>query len=100
MLTYDEAERFYDSFGIKQDRQIYEESAINALLEHGEFAKAKNVVEFGCGTGRLASLLLTGFLPGDCYYFGIDISQTMIDICRDKIKLFSERAKCFKSEGP
>lgn len=51
MLTYGEARKFYDAFAEKQDKQFYEESATNLLLEQGRFDKANSIVEFGCGTG-------------------------------------------------
>jgi ubiquinone/menaquinone biosynthesis C-methylase UbiE len=93
IFTYDEAKNFYDSFGKKQDKQFYEETAIDALIEQGEFTDAKNIVEFGCGTGKLASRLLENVSPDNCRYSGIDISQTMISLCHENIKPFSDRAK-------
>lgn len=99
MLTYHEAKKFYDAFGIKQDKQFYEKSAINDLLEHGKFSTAKNIVEFGCGTGSLASRILKNISPNDCLYTGVDISQTMITLCQKNIAQFSDRATCYKNEG-
>lgn len=99
MLSYNEAKIFYDSFGTKQDKQLYEEAAIVDLLEHGEFDTAKNIVEFGCGTGKLAARLLKNVLSSDCHYICIDISQTMVDLCRQNITPFSARAKCCENDG-
>ncbi len=99
MLTYKDAQKFYDAFGEKQDRQFYEESAITDLIAHGNFAEAKNIVEFGCGTGKLASRLLNDVLPADCYYTGVDISPTMVELCREKLRRFPDRAKCLQSKG-
>lgn len=99
MLTYKQAQQFYDSFGIKQDKQLYEESAIKDLIEHSHFSEAKNIVEFGCGTGKLAARLLNDNLPDDCQYLGLDISQTMVDLCMHNLKPYSESAKCLKIEG-
>ncbi len=99
MLTYYEAKQFYDSFGRKQDKQFYEESAINDLIENSKFYKAKNIVEFGCGTGKLASRLLKSTLPDSCHYTGVDISQTMIALCQKNIEQYSERAKCYRNNG-
>ena len=62
-LTSSKIRDFYDAFGKKQDKQFYEDAAIDHLIEHGEFEKAGYVVEFGCGTGKLASRLLTEILP-------------------------------------
>ncbi|HEC28585.1 MAG TPA: class I SAM-dependent methyltransferase [Gammaproteobacteria bacterium] len=99
MFTHNEAENFYDSFGIKQNKQFYEESAINILLEHGKFSTAKNIVEFGCGTGKLATRILKYISSDDCHYTGVDISQTMIFLCQKNIEQFSGRAKCYKNDG-
>ncbi|GMR01168.1 MAG: class I SAM-dependent methyltransferase [Gammaproteobacteria bacterium] len=99
MFTYDEAKTFYNSFGKKQDKQFYAESAILDLLEHGDFANAKSIVEFGCGTGKLAARLLKGISPGNCVYTGVDISQTMVTLCQENIDQFSQRARCYKNEG-
>ena len=99
MLTYDEARRFYDAFGEKQDKQFYEQAAINNLITKGKLCEAINIVEFGCGTGRLASRILECTPSNGCSYTGIDISQTMIGLCQDNIARFSERAKCYKNMG-
>ena len=54
-LSHEEAQRFYDRFGAKQDWQrFYEDRAISELVAHGALADAQSVVEFGCGTGRIA----------------------------------------------
>ncbi len=98
-LTSSKIRDFYDAFGKKQDKQFYEDAAIDHLIEHGEFEKAGYVVEFGCGTGKLASRLLTEILPDDCRYLCLDISQTMISLCRDNTKAFYGRATCVKTEG-
>jgi SAM-dependent methyltransferase len=46
--------------GAKQDWQACDEQpALDLLLEHGQFAEATSVVEFGCGTGQLAQQLLS-----------------------------------------
>jgi len=99
MLSYNQAKIFYDSFGAKQDKQFYEEPAIKSLISHGDFTSAENVFEFGCGTGRLAAYLLKNVLPASCQYHGIDISETMIELCRSNLAAFSERARCSRSEG-
>jgi ubiquinone/menaquinone biosynthesis C-methylase UbiE len=99
MLGYAEARKFYDAFGERQDKQFYEEAATNLLLEYGEFHKARSIVEFGCGTGKLASRLLNGIVPDDCQYLGLDISQTMIRLCQDNINPFAERAACQQTNG-
>ena len=99
MLTYNEVQRFYDSFGKKQDRQFYEEPALKDLIVQGNFSEAKNIVEFGCGTGKLASRLFKDLLPNNCHYLGVDISQTMVSLCQNNLKQYSNRSKCYKNEG-
>ena len=99
MLTHDEAKEFYDSFGSKQDHQFYEDSAVNLLLDKGQFHRARNVLEFGCGTGKLALRLLEDILPGDCHYLGVDISETMVNLCNARLATFSDRAECTRSDG-
>ncbi|GMR15992.1 MAG: class I SAM-dependent methyltransferase [Gammaproteobacteria bacterium] len=99
MLSYNEVKKFYDSFANKQDKQFYEKAAINILIKHGEFDQAKNIVEFGCGTGKLASRLLKKILPDNCNYSGIDISHTMVNLCKKNIEPYSIRAKCHINKG-
>ncbi|NOZ10853.1 MAG: class I SAM-dependent methyltransferase [Gammaproteobacteria bacterium] len=99
MLSYCEVIKFYDAFGKRQDKQFYEKAAINDLIEQGQFDEAKNIIEFGCGTGKLASRLLACITPDSCHYLGVDISQTMVSLCRKNIGSFSERATCYKTEG-
>ncbi len=99
MLTYEQAKKFYDSFGHKQDKQFYEEKAISTLIEQGNFSKAQHVVEFCCGTGKLAARLLKEVLPPQCHYTGIDISETMVHLCQQNTAPFAPRAKCYQSNG-
>jgi ubiquinone/menaquinone biosynthesis C-methylase UbiE len=99
MLGHAEVRKFYDAFGEKQNKQFYEEAATNLLLEKGEFDKAHSIVEFGCGTGKLASQLLNEIVPDDCKYLGIDISQTMVRLCQDNINPFADRAACQQTTG-
>ena len=99
MLTHDEIRRFYDRFGSKLDRQVYEAAAFDILIEHGCFGEAMYIVEFGCGTGRLAVRLLKNILSDECRYTGVDISQTMTALCREKIEQYAGRAECCHTEG-
>ena len=99
-LTPQEARRFYDNFGAKQDTQhFYEDKAINALIQHADFQHAQAVLEFGCGTGRLAEQLLTNHLPKNATYFGLDISSTMVDLATQRVQAFSQRAQVKLSQG-
>lgn len=100
VLSHAEAKAFYDRFGAKQDLQrVYEDPAIDALLAHAGFASARSVVEFGCGTGRLAERLLGRALPADARYLGVDVSATMIGLARDRLARFGERARVVQTDG-
>ncbi len=99
MLTHEQAKKFYDSFGRKQDKQFYEEKAITTLIEQGHFDNAEHVVEFGCGTGKLAARLLNEVLPRQCHYTGIDISETMVALCQQNTAPYAPRAKCYQGNG-
>ena len=99
-LTHEEAQRFYDRFGTKQDSQSwYEDAAIDRLIELGQFAAARHVFEFGCGTGRLAERLLRDVLPSDARYVGIDISPTMVRLAGERLQAWSDRATVQLGEG-
>jgi len=89
-----EAKEFYDSFGSKQDKQgWYEDNAVNLLLNAGRFSSAGSVLEFGCGTGRIAEKLLAQYLPETTTYLGLDISPTMIELSRERLERFAPRAQ-------
>jgi ubiquinone/menaquinone biosynthesis C-methylase UbiE len=99
-FTADEAKRFYDRFGRKQDLQaFYEDPAVGGLIAHGDFAHATAVFEFGCGTGRLAERLLRSHLPEGSTYLGVDISSTMVGLARDRLRPWSKRAQVQLSSG-
>jgi ubiquinone/menaquinone biosynthesis C-methylase UbiE len=99
-LTRDEARRFYDRFGAKQDSQaFYEEPALDMLVRHSMFHCATGVVELGCGTGRFAERLLGGMLPGSANYRGFDISRTMVELAHNRLRRFGDRASVEQSSG-
>ncbi|MHB8420899.1 MAG: class I SAM-dependent methyltransferase [Myxococcales bacterium] len=99
-LSTEEARAFYDRFGRKQDWQgFYEDPAITSLLDHGDFEHARTVVEFGCGTGRLAQRLLKERLPANAMYQGFDISRTMVELASARVLSWSDRAKIHLTEG-
>jgi len=100
VLTRFQAQAFYDRFGKKQDTQaFYEDAALDDLIAHAAFEKAEKVFEFGCGTGRFASRLLTKHLSPSASYLGIDLSQTMIAIAAQRVLPYRERAKVTQSDG-
>lgn len=95
-----EARRFYDRFGARQDRQLfYEAPALAVLLAHGDFAHARSVFEFGCGTGRLARELLDEHLPAAATYQGIDLSATMVALASERLAPFAARATVSRTSG-
>ena len=99
-LTTAEAKAFYDRFGTKQDSQaFYEDRALDPLITHADFQHAHAIFEFGCGTGRLAAWLLGTTLPEDCRYFGVDISETMVALARERLRPWANRVEVVLSHG-
>ena len=99
-LSQEEAKRFYDSIGKKQDIQFYENRALSLLMSFSNFGSARKVFEFGCGTGRLAVELLTRHLGENCSYLGVDISETMIGLCVERLSRWKARAEARLVGGP
>ncbi|MEZ4359462.1 MAG: class I SAM-dependent methyltransferase [Kofleriaceae bacterium] len=99
-LTHEEAKAFYDKFGRKQDRQaFYEEAALEVLIANSALDQARSVVEFGCGTGRLARALLERHLAEDAQYLGTDLSSTMVAIASERLTGFAARASVQQTTG-
>ncbi len=93
-LSHQQAKAFYDRFGKKQDSQsFYEDIAIEALIRKCDFDKASSVFEFGCGTGRFAERLLEEHLPSNARYVGVDISETMVSLAKERLVRFGLRAE-------
>ncbi len=100
MLDADQARRFYDDFGAKQDAQgWYEDEALDALVARSAFDTAHSVLELGCGTGRLAATLLSDHLPADCSYLGLDPSATMRELSAARLAPFGDRARVQPAQG-
>jgi ubiquinone/menaquinone biosynthesis C-methylase UbiE len=100
MLSHQQAKAFYDRFGKKQDWQgFYEDVATEALIRNGEFDKARAVFEFGCGTGRFAERLLEKHLPARARYVGVDISETMAALAKERLVRFGSRAEVYLIDG-
>ncbi len=92
-FTAEEARKFYDRFGSKQDLQaFYENPAIEKLIAHADFEHARAVFELGFGTGKLAQQLLERYLPSDAIYSGIDISATMARLAGERLRSWENRA--------
>jgi len=99
-LRHEEARRFYDRFGARQDSQgWYERAAVAALCAQLDLDRAGRVVELGCGTGRLAAELLEHVLPPDARYLGLDLSGTMVRLARERTARFGERAEIRQTDG-
>lgn len=100
VLSRSEVESFYDRVGAWQDTQsFYEAPALEALIEHGRFGEARSIFEVGGGTGRLAERLLRDHCPPDTRYEGVDLSDTMVDIVRERLVSFGDRAAVRKTDG-
>jgi len=99
-LSREEARRFYDRFGKKQDAQgFYEDRALALLRAQGDFAHATSVVELGCGTGKLAASLLGTELAAPARYLGLDLSSTMVRLATERTRPFGERARVAEVDG-
>lgn len=93
-LSFEEARGFYNRLGGRQDWQaFYENPPVRLLLDRGRFAEAQNVFEFGCGTGRVARDLFENYATPQLNYCGIDISSTMVDLARQKLAPWQDRAR-------
>lgn len=100
VFTHRQAKWFYDRFGSKQDSQsFYEDKALDELIAHADFAQAHYLFELGCGTGRFAQRLLTTLLSDDASYLGLDQSDTMVALARQRLAGFAIRAQIVQSEG-
>lgn len=100
LLSYQQAKTFYDRFGKKQDWQsFYENVATEALVLNGAFDEAKCILELGCGTGRFGERLLERDLPSEARYVGVDISDTMVALAKERLNRFGERAEVYLTDG-
>ncbi len=99
-LSHEEARRFYDRFGARQDAQaFYERPALERLIAQLQLPEARAVVEFGCGTGRLAAELLRDWLSPGCRYLGLDVSATMVGLARERVAAFGARVEIRQTDG-
>ncbi len=95
------AQAYYDRFGKKQDSQgFYEDPALAELVMHADFQDARHVFEFGCGTGKFAARLLENSLSSSASYLGCDISPVMVDLAKQCLEAYGERAQVLRTEGP
>jgi len=99
-LAPDQARRVYDRIGSLQDSQaFYEDRATDLLVEYGEFASARRVFEFGCGTGRFAARLLAQELPFEAAYDAVDLSPNMVRLAKERLAPFAPRVRVEVSDG-
>lgn len=99
-LTHSQARRYYDWFGSKQDSQgFYEDAALQALVDHGDFGQANWLFELGCGTGRFAERLFRTQLNKQAVYLGVDLSQTMTSLASRRLVEYRDRAQVVRSGG-
>lgn len=93
-LTPAQARAYYERKAHKQDAQgWYEDAALERLIALGDFGDASAVLEVGCGTGRLAELLLRDHLAAHATYIGVDISISMLARAGTRLKHYAPRAK-------
>jgi SAM-dependent methyltransferase len=99
-LSRAQARSFYDAFGAKQDAQgFYEDPPNRELAAQLELGNAGSLLEFGCGTGRLAAQLLGGPLGASARYLGLDQSHTMAELARARLAPFGARARVEQTDG-
>ena len=100
VLSHEDARKFYDRFGSSQDLQwFYEDPAIRALIARASFPQAGAIVEFGCGTGRVAEMLLREHLSHSATYLAMDSSATMVALTRERLAPFGDRARVVQTDG-
>jgi ubiquinone/menaquinone biosynthesis C-methylase UbiE len=99
-VTHEQARRIYDRIGRWQDtRPVSERRAMRRLADLCRFEQARDVVEFGCGTGRFAARLLRTRLSAEARYVGFDVSPTMLDLAREALAPWAPRARVLLSDG-
>lgn len=99
-LSPQAAARVYDRIGRLQDTQApFERPALDRLVRAGDFARARSVLEVGCGTGSLARRLLAQELPRGSTYTGLDVSTRMVALSRRRVAPWAERARILQVDG-
>ena len=100
VLSAQQIANFYDRFGKRQDQQaFYEDIAINYLLEESSLAEANKIIEFGCGTGRMAVRILYECTSTNTQYIGYDLSTVMVSLAKQRLSQFQDRAIIRQSDG-
>lgn len=111
VLSRTEAKEVYDHFatvghaGGKDASSGYGGPAVVALLKMAKFETAKRVVDYGCGQGKLAELVLKDIISkkkernnqeqGHVHWHGVDQSPKMIEKFRERcVDQFSGQDCC------
>lgn len=83
----------YDRHGARADGAAwYEDAALDLVVTHGGFERARSVLELGSGSGRFATRLLDEALPDNARYTAVDLSETMAGITGERLARFGPRA--------
>jgi len=98
-LTLKQTRSVYDRIGRVQDWQaFYEDATTDRLVANAALAADQTILEFGCGTGRLAERLL-GALPESINYLGVDLSPVMINLATNRLTAWAQRARAVLVDG-
>jgi SAM-dependent methyltransferase len=84
---------------VRDSESAYGGPAITTLLSAVDLSTASSVFEFGCGSGRLAHMLLSQRLPPGCSYSAADISPVMVDLARRRLEPFGARVAVRLTDG-
>ena len=84
---------------VRDSESMYGGPAINALLAAVDLSAAVCVYEFGCGSGRLAHMLMSQRLPQSCSYLAADISPVMVGLAQQRLAQFGPRVSLRLSDG-
>lgn len=98
-ISPQEARRFYDRYGARQDGHRHEDVGRTELQRLGRFDAACNVFELGCGTGSFARKLFDESFPTTTRYLGVDVSTTMVELAKDKLSDLPRRARVVRTDG-
>ncbi len=100
LLDPRQAKRFYDRLGSGQDRQAwYEDRANGALFDSINWSAVNRIAEFGCGTGRVAGIILDRYATADATWVGFDQAATMTKLARRRLGRFGERTQVVQTDG-
>ncbi len=100
LLSHHQAARFYDMLGAGLDTQsFYEDAPLRVLVTRLKMQDCRAVLEFGCGTGRLAAELFESLLSPEATYLGLDVSGAMVALATTRLERWSARAVVQQCDG-